>query len=217
MENNQINSSGSCRKYYKCILTTVAIMTLAASTTYLLFQNNRQKEIIQDHARAINELQSVINNNRLTVNLNDYLNSVFNDRWFSFRKFFSDMGNQMSEFRHNFYENNRNGTINTVSNEQEYIVTAALPGFSKEEITIKLSGSNLEIAAKHVSQDNSDNEGSKDTVYKHAKKHIKYKVTVPANIDQNNITAQLNNGLLTIKFSRIMDQTPIETKEILID
>ena len=89
MENNQINSSGSCRKYYKCILTTVAIMTLAASTTYLLFQNNRQKEIIQDHARAINELQSVINNNRLTVSLNDYLNSVFNDRWFSFRKFFS--------------------------------------------------------------------------------------------------------------------------------
>ena len=216
MENNQINSSGSCRKYYKCILTTVAIMTLAASTTYLLFQNNRQKEIIQDHARAINELQSVINNNRLTVSLNDYLNSVFNDRWFSFRKFFSDMGNQMSEFRHNFYENNRS-TINTVSNEQEYIVTVALPGFSKEEITIKLSGSNLEIAAKHVSQDNSDNEGSKDTVDKHAKKHIKYKVTVPANIDQNNITAQLNNGLLTIKFSRIMDQTPIETKEILID
>lgn len=214
MENNQINSSGSCRKYYKCSLTTVAIIALAASTTYLLFQNNGQKEIIRNHAREINELKSAINNNHLMVNFNDYLNSVSNDHWFSFRKFFSDIENQISEFRHTFYENNRNGAVNIVSNEQEYIVIATIPGFSKNEITIKLSGSNLEISAKHTSQDNEDN---KDKVGKKAERYIKHMVTVPANIDQNNITAQLNNGLLTIRFSRIIDQTPVEPKEILID
>jgi HSP20 family protein len=217
MENIQLNGSGGCRKYYKCILTTAVLVALAASTAYLLFQNKRQKEIVQDHVRAINELQSVINNKHLMINFNDYMNSVFNDRWFSFRKFFSNMENQILELHHNFNEKNRNDAVDTVSNEKEYIVTAALPGFSKDEITIKLSGSNLEIAARHVSQDNSDNESNKDTLDKQAKKHIRYRVTVPANIDQNNITAQLNNGLLTIKFSRIIDQTPVEPKEILID
>jgi HSP20 family protein len=199
------------------VLTTLAIATLAASTAYLLFQNKRQKEIVLDHARQIKELQSVINSNHLMINFNDYLSSVFNDRKFAFNKFFTDIENKMLELRHSFYETNQNGIVSTVSNEQEYIVTASLPGFSKDEITIKLSGSNLEIAARHVSQDNSDNEGNKDTLDKQAKKHIRYRVTVPANIDQNNITAQLNNGLLTIKFSRIIDQTPVEPKEILID
>ena len=217
MENIQLNGSGGCRKYYKCILTTAVLVALAASTAYLLFQNNKQKEFIKAHTRQINELQSVINSNHLMINFNDYLNSVFNDRKFAFNKFFTDIENKMSELRHSFYETNQNGIASTVSNEQEYIVTASLPGFSKDEITIKLSGSNLEIAARHVSQDNSDNEGNKDTLDKQAKKHIRYRVTVPANIDQNNITAGLNNGLLTIKFSRIIDQTPVEPKEILID
>ena len=217
MENIQLNGSGGCRKYYKCILTTAVLVALAASTAYLLFQNNKQKEFIKAHTRQINELQSVINSNHLMINFNDYLNSVFNDRKFGFNKFFTDIENKMSELRHSFYETNQNGIASTVSNEQEYIVTASLPGFSKDEITIKLSGSNLEIAARHVSQDNSDNEGNKDTLDKQAKKHIRYRVTVPANIDQNNITAGLNNGLLTIKFSRIIDQTPVEPKEILID
>ena len=76
MENNQITISGTYRKYYKCILTTLAITTLAASTAYLLFQNKRQKEIVLDHARQIKELQSIINSNHLMINFNDYLNSV---------------------------------------------------------------------------------------------------------------------------------------------
>ena len=215
MENNQINSLASCRKYYKCILTTIAITTLAASTTYLLFQNKRQKEIVQDHARAINELQAVMNNNRLTVNLNDYLNSVFNDRKFAFNKFFTDIENKMSELRQSFYKDNLNGKVKVVSNEKECIVTAALPGFSKQEILITLFSDNLEISAQHSA--NEDNKDNKDITDKQSQEKIKYTIAVPVNIDRNNVTAQFENGLLTVKFIRIADHVAIEPKEILID
>lgn len=217
MENIQLNGSGGYRKYYKCILTTAVLVALAVSTAYLLFQNNKQKEIIKDHTRQINELQSVINSNHLMINFNDYLSSVFNDRKFVFNKFFTDIENQMSELRRSFYKDNLSGKGKVVNNEKECIVTAALPGFSKQEILIKLVHYNLEISAQHSSTNNSDNEDNKNITDEQSQEKIKYTIAVPINIDRNNVTAQLENGLLTVKFSRIIDQTPIEPKEILID
>ncbi len=221
MENNQINNLSGCSKYYKCLATTLAIIALAGSTTYLLLQNNKQKEVMQDHARQINEIHSVINNNRQMINYNDDMNSLFNDRLFSFSKSFSNIDNQISGLHSNFYRNGLNAGINRgyniVSNEQGYTVTIAVPGFSKEEIAIKLSGHRLEINAKHVIQDNSDNANNKDGTNKQPQETCQYRVDVPVNIDQNNITAQLNNGLLTIKFPKILGQTNTELKEISID
>ena len=220
MENNQINNSRVCSKYYKCIAITVAMIALAGSTTYLLLQNNKQKDIIQDHARQINEIQSAINNNREMINCNDNLNSILNDSWLSFNKTFSNIDNQISELHSNFFKNGLNAGVNRgyniVSNEQGYTVTIAVPGFSKEEIAIKLSGHRLEINAKHVSQDNNENANNKD-INTQPQETCRYRLDVPANIDQNNITAQLNNGLLTIKFHKIIGQTNNEPKEILID
>ncbi|XP_065675536.1 small heat shock protein C1-like [Hydra vulgaris] len=123
----------------------------------------------------------------------------------------------MSELRRSFYKDNISGKVKVVNNKKECIVTVALQGFSEQEILIKLVHDNLEISAQHSITNNSHNEDNKDIADKQSQEKIKYTIAVPINIDRNNVTAQLENGLLTVKFSRIMDQTPIEPKEISID
>jgi HSP20 family protein len=197
--------------------STVITIAITALTAYLLIENKKQQKIILEHTRYLDELRSIIHRSTLTDNFNTYLNSLFSDGLLSTHKFFSNMQNQLSNLSHNLYHTNFSGNMNIVNNEKEYIVTAALPGFTKEEITINLSGSHIEISAKQSPVDSSDNETNKDQTSKEQEREVKYNINISGNIDRNNIKAQLKNGLLTIKFPKIDDQNAIERKTISID
>ena len=95
----------------------------------------------------------------------------------------------------------------------------ALPGFSKEEVSLELSDNMLTVSANtanHNTNKNDDNTDADDNNPEHITKTIQ-SVRIPSDIDRDNIKAALNNGLLLITLPRINDGSAKEAKIIPIN
>ena len=82
----------------------------------------------------------------------------------------------------------------------------------------ELLGNMLKVSAKNIVLDQNNNEADPDSKKQQLANESKQSIKVPSDIDQDNISATLNNGLLTITLPRIHDKTikDQEPKKILI-
>lgn len=220
MERDKINTSSNCKMNYKCTLTTVAIILLIAGSIYLLIRHNNQNEIIKTQASYINELRANLTQNNSAYDIDRYFNRLFDNTWLSFRRPLDDVEDIVSR-SWNIKSSNQEAesyysyiSINTKDNE--YVITMVLPGFSKEEIAIELSSNILKVNAKGTNINQNRNERYNTNDEKQQTSELKQSIRVPNDIDQDNISATLNNGLLTITLPRIHDKTSKEAKKILI-
>jgi HSP20 family protein len=95
----------------------------------------------------------------------------------------------------------------------------ALPGFSKEEVSLELSDNILTVSANtvnHNTNKDDDNSDADNNNPEHITKTIQ-SVRIPSDIDSDNIKATLNNGLLIITLPRINDGSAKEVKTIPVD
>jgi len=110
------------------------------------------------------------------------------------------------------------------SEEKEYVVNIEVPGFKKEEIELELRGRHLLLSAKHVeekkteeenpSKENKNTETKEQIIQKNdSKEIIEYKesysssqfqqqIMLPRNVDTENVSTTLENGVLTLKFAK---------------
>lgn len=88
-------------------------------------------------------------------------------------------------------------------NDDEVVVSVAVPGFQPEEIDIQLSGDRLRLRAEH----------REETKKNGAVHHNKFyrSMTVPRGIDANGIKAEYKNGVLEIHLPKGPDA---QTKRI---
>jgi HSP20 family protein len=212
----------NCKKGYKCILTTAAIMLLGASTAYFFIKNNEQAQIIERQVHCIDELKATINQSNGDHNNVSYSDKLFDHNWFSFKYPFTDIENIIENSRNNgTFNYNQNSSyyyhsINTTENE--YIIKIALPGFSKEDVALELSDNILKIEAKtdinsSTKKGEDNNNEDNDSKNKNIRK-TSQSVRIPSNIDRDNIKATLNNGLLTIILQKADINNPKEVKTI---
>jgi HSP20 family protein len=115
----------------------------------------------------------------------NYSNSLFND-------LFSDSF---------FTQTTKSKTANIEKNEKEFLLTTALPGFSKEEVQVSVENDTLKIIAK----------SNKKQYWN--KQEYNQSYILENNIDTNNIVAKLENGLLTILLP-IKEQAKLKTISI---
>lgn len=85
--------------------------------------------------------------------------------------------------------------VDIKENEKDYIVEAELPGINKEDISIELQDNLLTISVEHREEINGDSEKyiRKERRYGTMKRSFKVE-----NIDEQNVTAKFENGLLSI-------------------
>jgi len=222
MEIEKTNTSNNCKMNYKSILTTVAITLLTASSFYLFIRHNSQKEVIKEQANYINELRANLTQNNSVNHIDRYFNRLLDNTWLSFRHPLSDIEDIISRSWDKVSSNQGlksyydHMSINAT--EHEYTITVGLPGFSKEEISIELLGNMLKVSAKNIVLDQNNNGADPDRKKQQLANESKQSIKVPSDIDQDNISATLNNGLLTITLPRIHDKTSKdkEPKKILI-
>ncbi|HJT10733.1 MAG TPA: Hsp20/alpha crystallin family protein [Candidatus Nitrosotalea sp.] len=78
-----------------------------------------------------------------------------------------------------------------------YVITADMPGISKEDVKLDASDSTLEISAEHKEHE----EEKKKNYVRKERRFVSYHRTLPLSekVDSSKAKAKLNNGILTIE------------------
>ena len=220
MEEQRTNGN-SCKN--KWVLAITAIIILAGSNIYFFTKYNEQSKLIENQVHYINELNANITKISTEDDTNDHFDKLFNLTWNTFKNQFLDVENIITNswnnsiIHHNQYSSYRYLSINTT--DKEYIIKVALPGFSKEEVSLELSDNILTVSANtvnHNTNKDDDNSDADNNNPEHITKTIQ-SVRIPSDIDSDNIKATLNNGLLIITLPRINDGSAKEVKTIPVD
>ena len=220
METQQTHN---CRKKYKCMLTSATIVALTASTFYFFNQYHEQSKLIENQAHYINELKANVTKSSTDNDTDAHFDQLFNRTWNAFKHQFLDVENIITNswnngiIHHNQYSSYRYLSINTT--DKEYNIKIALPGFSKEEVSLELSDNMLTVNTKslnHNTNKDDDNTDADDNNKEHVTNTIQ-SIRIPNDINSDNIQATLNNGLLIITLPRVNDGSAKEAKIIPIN
>lgn len=111
--------------------------------------------------------------------------------------------------------------INVIENKNSYVVELAAPGMTREDFKVKLNeDKNLEIEIeKKVAETNEDTKTETGRYLRREFSYTKYRQTLilPEDVKHEEITAQVENGVLTITVPRILpEEIKREVKEITI-
>ncbi len=86
--------------------------------------------------------------------------------------------------------------IDIKEDEKEYSITAEVPGYTKEEVNIEVNNGILTISSEHKEE---KEEKEKDYIYRErSERSFRRAIKVPESIKAEEMTATLDNGLLTL-------------------
>ncbi|MDR2389604.1 MAG: Hsp20/alpha crystallin family protein [Tannerellaceae bacterium] len=123
-----------------------------------------------------------------------WLPSIFND-------FFGDTWMEKS--------NLTSPSINVIENENEFKVEVAAPGMTKEDFSVRLDkNDNLVISMEKKSE---KEEKKNDRYLRREFSYSKFQQTIvlPDNVEKNKISAQVENGVLTICIPKLhVEESP---------
>lgn len=86
--------------------------------------------------------------------------------------------------------------VDVADHDDEFVVTADLPGFDKDDIDVSLADRTLQIEADHEEE---ETEESADYLRRERNRQsMSRSLTLPESVDQEGISASLNNGVLTV-------------------
>jgi len=93
------------------------------------------------------------------------------------------------------------GHSNIMEKEKEFVVEVSLPGLKKDDVKIDLENDILTISSqkKESTEDKNDNYYRKEFHYGECDRSF----TVPKNIDRDQISAKMEDGILTITLPKI--------------
>jgi len=115
-------------------------------------------------------------------------------------------GNSFFDFRP--LKQNQFPRVDIAETENNFLITAELPGIDEKNVDITLDGETLTIKGekKETSEDKQGEFYSRERSYGQFQRSFE----VPATINQNKIDASFSNGVLTVK----MPKTPESKKEV---
>lgn len=90
--------------------------------------------------------------------------------------------------------------VDVAEHEDEYVVTADLPGFDREEIDVSLVDRSLRIEADHQTTSETDEETETGTYIRKERRREATSRTVrlPGPVDEEAVSATYSNGVLTV-------------------
>ncbi len=93
-----------------------------------------------------------------------------------------------------------------------FVVSADMPGVSKEEVKLDVSDSTIEISAEHKERE----EEKKKNYVRKERKYLSYHRTLslPEKVDSSKAKARLNNGILTIEIPKLNPTPKPKTTQV---
>ncbi|MBQ8640059.1 MAG: Hsp20/alpha crystallin family protein [Lachnospiraceae bacterium] len=142
-----------------------------------------------------------------------YMPSIFNDT------FFDDFWGLPTEKAQPRRQQNAVMRTDVKETEDSYLLEMELPGFSKEELSVKLEDGCLTVSASHaVNSDNSETQ-TKDRYVRRERFLGTYarRFSVGKYLQQEDIKARFDNGVLTLSFPKEDTRKIEEAKYIAIE
>ena len=224
-------SKGSCKINGKCFTTITVIIALLAVSIFLFVNYRDQAQIVQQQNYYIAQLKQENTDLQFNYNKKDgsrNIAALFDDSWVSFNQtlesIVGDLFNSLGRrYDHASARINFNH-IDYNASKDKYEIIIALPGFTKDEISIELVDNIIAINAKTAS-------GSSDAKSENANQglnignsqtqritrwnnEVRQSIKVPRDINQDQISTSLNNGILTIVIPRNHDVKSAKKIEI---
>ncbi|WP_371256194.1 Hsp20/alpha crystallin family protein [Rickettsia endosymbiont of Ixodes scapularis] len=84
-----------------------------------------------------------------------------------------------------------------ITKDKQYILVLEVPGYDKNQITVKVSSNKL-FVTRNIEKGNKS-----DASDGYTNRNFNYVISLYEDIDQNNISSNLKNGILTITLPRI--------------
>ncbi|EGG21733.1 heat shock protein Hsp20 domain-containing protein [Cavenderia fasciculata] len=97
--------------------------------------------------------------------------------------------------------------------DDQFCLTMEVPGLSKDDIKLSYSKNRLTVESKKVEETQDEKQGNKSTF----KSHFFKSMTFPENnINTGNISAKVENGVLTINLPKLVDESK-KSQEIKVE
>ncbi|MBP6456829.1 MAG: Hsp20/alpha crystallin family protein [Chitinophagaceae bacterium] len=103
---------------------------------------------------------------------------------------------------------------NVTETKDAYLIKMATPGFTKEDLKIELEKEILKVSASVEEKTESNEE--KITRQEFTKKSFSRSFTMPENVEENNIKASYENGILNLELTKLVKKEK-EAKTIVIN
>ena len=147
--------------------------------------------------------------------------SIFNDNLF--RDLFDDdfympMMPDMSDVDKKLYGGRAAHEMKTDVKETEkgYEVAVDLPGFKKDDVTVELNNGYMTITAQKKVDNDKKNEEGKYIRREHYAGSMSRSFYVGDQLTENDIHAQMNDGILTLQIPKKEEQKQVEDKRHLV-
>jgi len=92
--------------------------------------------------------------------------------------------------------------IDIQDTHSEFIITAKLPGYSRDQIKIEFFGQRLRIAVKETNIIDEQNDYEDYYSHHHTQRNMERVMTLPDEIDKEETKASFINGLLTLEIPK---------------
>lgn len=130
----------------------------------------------------------------------DFMNSFFNDVW----------SNEFVPF--NRVYGRSVPSVNIAETEQNFTLHFAAPGFTKEDIKVKVEGDVLTVTGDAKIDTNEVKENFKRREFIHSS--FSRQFTLPDTIDGEKIEGKYENGILTVVLPKKADNKQVNVREI---
>lgn len=99
-------------------------------------------------------------------------------------------------------------SIDVADHGDEFVVTADLPGYETEDIDLSLRGDELRIDAEREQESETSDEDGEGGTARYIRKERRHQsvsraVTLPEQVDEENVSAQYRNGVLTVTLPKM--------------
>lgn len=97
-------------------------------------------------------------------------------------------------------ESMRSMSIDLADKDDEFVVTADLPGFEKDEIEVTVLKTELKISAEHESE----TEEREENYLRHerTRRSMSRSIQLPETVVEDDVTATYTNGVLTVRLPK---------------
>ncbi|MFW5900882.1 MAG: Hsp20/alpha crystallin family protein [Halodesulfurarchaeum sp.] len=82
--------------------------------------------------------------------------------------------------------------------DDEFVLTAELPGFDKDDIDVRVTDSTLRLEAQHAEETEAEEEGEYIRRERH-RASVTRSISLPEAVEADDISATFNNGVLTVQ------------------
>jgi HSP20 family protein len=167
-------------------------------------------EIIFKFLRLFDDMVKVTNEKRLPATIRNTWVEPFYSPWADL-PWFKEMESTWSQAFENFdrmydmfpsymRQFPKDVSCDIVDKGDKYVLTADLPGIATDEVKVNVSGRQVEISAEHKDV---KEEKSKEFI-RNERSLLKYQriLTIPEKIVESAITANVNNGILTVELPK---------------